>query len=90
MKTFLAIFNALPTIIQSVQAVENAVPAPQAGKQKLDLILGAAATAWETTQVVEQAITKDQLLTSVTALTNLTVATLNAVGAFKKSNPASK
>ena len=47
MNTFLLIFNALPAILQSVQAVEAAIPMSQAGQQKMNLILGAAETAWE-------------------------------------------
>ena len=82
MNTFFLIFNALPTIIQSVQAIEAAMPMPQAGQQKLNLILGAAATAWEFGQVV-QALPKNNTVAAVQTLTNLTVASLNAAGVFK-------
>jgi len=87
MNTFLMFFNALPTIIQSVQAVEAAVPMPQAGQQKLNLILGTAATAWEVSQVV-QALPKATTVQAVQTITNLTVATLNAAGVFKHTTPA--
>ncbi|HEX4134136.1 MAG TPA: hypothetical protein VHY84_05895 [Bryobacteraceae bacterium] len=88
MNTFLQILNALPTIIQSVQAVETAIPLPQSGKQKLDLILGAAGTAWEIGQVGQQ-ISKTNTLQAIETLTNLTVASLNAAGVLKSSTPAS-
>ncbi len=84
MKSFLTIFNSLPAILQSVTAIEAAIPVPQAGKQKLDLILNAAATAWGATQVTQQ-ISQNQMLNSVAAITNLTVATLNATGVFKNT-----
>jgi hypothetical protein len=87
MNTFLLVFNALPTIIQSVQAVETAIPMPQSGQQKLNLILGAAATAWEVGQVVQQ-LPKSNTVAAVQSITNLTVSTLNAAGVFKQSTPA--
>jgi hypothetical protein len=84
MNTFLMVFNALPAIIQSVQAVEAAVPLPQSGQQKLNLILGAAGTAWELGQAT-QTLSKGNTVDAVQAITNLTVATLNAAGVFKHS-----
>jgi hypothetical protein len=87
MNTFLLVFNALPTIIQSVQAVETAIPMPQSGQQKLNLILGAAATAWELGQVVQQ-LPKSNTVAAVQTITNLTVSSLNAAGVFKHATPA--
>jgi hypothetical protein len=83
MNTFLMVFNALPAIIQSVQAVESAVPLPQAGQHKLDLILGAAGTAWELGQATQQ-LSKGNTVQAVQAITNMTVATLNTAGVFKR------
>ena len=87
MNTFLAVFNAFPTILGAVQAVEAAVPIPQSGQQKMNLILGAAAAAWEIGQAQQQ-LSKNQMLNAVSALANLAVAGLNASGIFQKSNPA--
>ena len=89
MNTFLLIFNALPTILQSVQAIETAFPLPQAGQQKLNLILGAAGTAWELGQAV-QTLPKNNTVAAVQAITNMTVASLNTAGIFKHSTPATK
>jgi hypothetical protein len=88
MNTFLNVFNALPAVIGAVQAVEVAIPVPQSGQQKLNLLLGAAAAAWEVSQV-EQALSKSTTLNAITALTNLTVASLNAAGVFNQSVPVS-
>jgi hypothetical protein len=91
MNTFLLIFNALPTIIQSVQILETAIPMSQAGQHKLNLVLGAAGTAWELGQVGQQ-VSKSSTVQAVQTLTNLTVATMNATGAFKHAGvvPANK
>lgn len=86
MKTFLSLFNVLPSILQAVQAVEAAMPIPNAGKQKMDLILGATATAWQVSQIGQQ-VSKEDTLTAVQAIANLTVATLNNAGVFRKSAP---
>lgn len=40
MKTLLTILQMLPALIQAVKQVEEFVPVPGAGKQKLDLIIG--------------------------------------------------
>jgi hypothetical protein len=82
MKNFLAAFNALPSILLAVQAVETAVPLPNRGKQKLDIVLGAAAAAWEATNTQQQ-LSKDTTLNFVQALVNISVAGLNAAGALK-------
>jgi hypothetical protein len=84
MKTLLAVFNAFPAILQTVQAVEGAIPLPKAGAQKLNLVLNAAGTAWEIGQVAEQ-INKTNWLSAVEAMTNLAVAGLNAAGVFGTS-----
>jgi hypothetical protein len=84
MKTFLAVFNAFPAILQTVQAVEAAIPLPKSGAQKLNLVLGAA---WEVGQVGEQ-INKTNWLAAVQAITNIAVAGLNAAGVFGTSGNA--
>jgi len=84
MKTLLAVFNAFPAILQTVQAVETAIPLPKSGLQKLSLVLGAAGSAWEIGQVGEQ-INKTNWLSAVEAMTNLAVAGLNAAGVFGSS-----
>jgi hypothetical protein len=88
MNTFLAVFNAFPAILGAVQAAETAVPLPQKGQQKLNLVLGAAACAWDIGQI-EQQISKSNMLSSVLAITNVTVAGLNAAGVFTQSAPVS-
>jgi hypothetical protein len=81
MNTFLTVLNAFPAILASVQAVEAAIPLPKVGQQKLNLVLGAATTAWELGSVVEQ-MNKTNWLTAVEVMTGITVAGLNAAGVF--------
>ena len=81
MNTFLAVFNAFPAILASIEAVEAAIPIPKTGQHKLNLVLGAAGTAWELGQVGEQ-ITKSNMLAAVVAMTDITVAGLNSAGVF--------
>jgi hypothetical protein len=87
MNTFLAVFNAFPAILASVQAVEAAIPMPKSGQQKLNLVLGAATTAWEIGEVGEQ-MNETNMLAAVAAMTNIAVAGLNAAGVFATSQPA--
>lgn len=84
MKTFLSIFNAFPAVLGAVQAVEAAVPMSNAGQQKMNLVLGAAATAWEISQAQQQ-LSKNTMLNAVEALADLSVSSLNAAGVFSTS-----
>jgi hypothetical protein len=88
MNTFLAVFNALPAILQSVQAVEAAIPLPKSGAQKLNLVLGAADAAWEVGQVAGQ-INKTNWISGIQVITDLTVAGLNAAGVFSTTGGSS-
>ncbi len=81
MKTFFNILNSIPAIIGAVQTVETALPLPQAGEQKLNLVLGLAGAAFDVAQAGEE-ISKGQLLSGVQAITAITVAALNAAGVF--------
>lgn len=86
MKNFLAVFNTLPSVLNAVVAVESAIPVSGAGEQKLNLVLGAAAAAWEASQQ-QQSLSKDTTLNAISAITLLAVAGLNTAGVFKKSAP---
>jgi hypothetical protein len=84
MNTFITVFNAFPAILATVQALELAIPMPKTGQEKLNLVLGAAATAWELGEVGEQ-INGTNMLAAVEAMTNIAVAGLNAAGVFGTS-----
>jgi len=74
--------------LQSVQAVDAAIPLSQAGQHEMNLILGAAGTAREIGQVGEQ-ISKTNTVAAVQTIANLAVASLNAAGVFKHATPVS-
>lgn len=82
MKIFLAVFNAFPAILQSVLALESAIQLPRAGEHKLNLVLNAAAAAWDAGHNVNP-LSKTDTLSLVQTITNATVAGLNASGVFK-------
>ena len=84
MKIFLAVFNSLPAILQTVLAVENAIPLPQAGQHKLNLVLNTAAIAWDASHGANQ-LSKNDTITMMQTLATATVAGLNAAGVFKSS-----
>ena len=88
MKTFLAVFNIFPAVLGAVAAVESAVPVQGAGQHKLNLILGAALSAWEVSQQ-QQLLSKDTTLNAIQAMVNLSVAALNAADVFKTTAPVS-
>ena len=88
MNTFLTLFNAFPAVIAAVKAIEVAVPIPQSGQHKLNLVLGAASAAWELSQV-EQSISENTTVNAISATASLAVAGLNAAGVFKKTVPVS-
>ncbi len=81
MNTFLSIFNAFPAILQAAQAVEAAIPMSKSGQKKMNLVLGAAGTAWELGQIGQQ-MNKTNAVAAVEAMTNVAVAGLNAAGVF--------
>jgi hypothetical protein len=88
MKTFLSILNAIPAVVGAVQTVETALPLPQAGQQKLNLVLGLAGAAFDVAQAGEE-IGKGQVLAGVQAIATVTVAALNAAGVFSHGSSVS-
>ncbi len=85
----------LPTIIETVKAVETAFPQPGSGAQKLDLVLStvqaAAATVPEVvaatgeTKAAVQAKDVPALTAGLTHVIGAVVSFFNAAGIFKKS-----
>jgi hypothetical protein len=87
MNNFLAVFNAFPAILGAVQAVETAIPLPQSGVTKLNLVLNAAAAAWELSQAQQQ-LSKNTTLNAISAIAGLAVSELNTAGVFHHPAPA--
>ena len=76
MGVLLQVLQLLPFIIQTVQTVEQAIPIAGAGQQKLDLVLNA---------ILAADAGASNLIPSITKIIGNIVATMNAVGIFKKA-----
>lgn len=89
------LFTLAPKVISVIQAVETAVPQPNAGVQKLNAVLStvtaAAAIAPQVTGAtgeVLNAVTHsnvDAITTGLTHMINAFVALFNATGVFQKA-----
>ena len=55
MNIMLAYLKLFPAILAAVHALEEAIPLPQAGKQKLDLLLAMVKTAYDAEESVRKA-----------------------------------
>mgnify|MGYP001613572772 CR=1 FL=1 len=84
MRFFLMFLQLAPHIIDLVKKVEELIPEPGKGKEKLDLVLTTVNTAVAGSTEVAAAVAGHDLEGSVKALVATTVATANATGAFKK------
>jgi len=74
MGTVIAILQLLPAIISAVQAVEAAIPIPQAGATKLNLVLDA---------ILSVGNVAENLIPAIKRVIASIVSTFNAVGIFK-------
>lgn len=80
LKLFLAI---VPLIVQAIQVVEAAIPAPGAGAQKLEMIKQMLQTSVNIAPQI--GATFEQLWPTIQSIIANTVAAFNATGMFKKS-----
>lgn len=75
MKTLLTIIQMLPALIQAVRQIEEFVPLPGAGKQKLELILG----------IVEDTVDDAKsMIPTIAKVVGRIVGLANAAGVFAK------
>jgi len=82
MKTLIAYLQLLPTVIGAVQSLENAIPVPATGKQKLDLLLGIVKTAYDTEETVRREFPWEKLSSLISTAATSIVSALNALGVF--------
>ncbi len=85
MKTLIAYLELFPTILASVKSLEEAIPLPQAGKQKLDLLLAAVKAAYDAEESIREDIPWEKLAGIVTRAVKSVVESLNAIGVFRRS-----
>lgn len=85
MNTFLIILKLFPLILSIVRSVEDAIPLPGQGKQKLDLVLDILKTAYEGSNSLAADFSWDKLVAVVVPMVGKIVDLHNALGLFQKS-----
>jgi len=85
MNTFLIILKLFPLILSIVRSVEDAIPLPGQGKQKLDLVLDILKTAYEGSSSLAAGFTWDKLVAIVVPMVGKIVDLHNALGLFQKA-----
>ena len=85
MNTFLIILRLFPLILSIVRSVEDAIPLPGQGKQKLDLVLDILKTAYEGSSSLAADFSWDKLVAIVVPMVGKIVDLHNALGLFQKS-----
>lgn len=89
MSKWIAYLQLIPMILKLVPAFEDAFPIPQSGKDKLNLFLELAGTAWDAAKgAMGHALSKDEALAFIPTAVGIVVKALNALGVFKTSTPA--
>ena len=84
MNTFLIILKLFPLILSIVRSVEDAIPLPGEGKQKLDLVLDILKTAYEGSNSLAAEFSWDKLVAIVVPMVGKIVDLHNALGLFQK------
>jgi hypothetical protein len=87
MSTLLLILQIFPLVLSAVKAVEEAIPLPGQGKQKLDLVLDVIKSAYDASTELTSAFSWQKLVSLVVPMIDKIVALNNALGLFKKSTP---
>lgn len=85
MNMLLTALKLLPLVLAAVKAVEEAIPLPGQGKQKLDLVLDVIKSAYEASTSLSKEFSIEKLIILVVPMINQIVALHNALGLFQKS-----
>lgn len=80
-------FILFPLILETIRAVEVAIPIPKTGQAKLDLILGIAEQIYQAEPDLQAQISAKDYAAMITNMTGLIVSVLNAAGVFKTTTP---
>ena len=83
MKTLIAWLQLFPLILSSVKVLEEAIPLPSSGKQKLDLLLSVVQAAYNAEQSIQKEIPWSQIESIVKSAVSSVVNALNTLGLFK-------
>ena len=85
MNTLLIVLRIFPLILGAVKAVEEAIPLPGQGKQKLDLVLDVIKSAYDASTDLASSFSWQKLVALVVPMISQIVALHNALGLFQKS-----
>jgi hypothetical protein len=85
MNAVLIILKLFPLVLAAVKAVEEAIPLPGQGKQKLDLVLDVIKSAYDAGSDLSASFSWEKLVALVVPMINQIVALHNALGLFQKS-----
>ena len=88
MKALSIVLTLFPVILSAVKAVEDAIPLPGAGKQKLDLVLNVVKQAYDASADLSHAFSWEKLVALVVPMIANIVSLHNQLGLFSKSAPA--
>jgi hypothetical protein len=87
MKKLTIILHLFPMILVAIKAVEEAIPLPNQGRQKLDLVLDVLKQAYDASAELSQSLSWDGLIAIAVPMIAKIVAVHNALGLFQKSTP---
>ncbi len=88
MKALSIVLTLFPVILNAVTTVENAIPLPGAGKQKLDLVLNVVKQAYDASADLSHAFSWDKLVALVVPMIANIVSLHNQLGLFTSSTSA--
>ena len=84
MNTFLMILKIFPLVLSAVKVVEEAIPLPGQGKQKLDLVLDVIKSGFDASADLAKQFSWEKLLTVIVPMIARIVDLHNALGLFHK------
>ena len=90
MKQLLIILQIFPLVLSAIQAVEAAIPIPNQGKQKLDLVLDVVKSGFDASADLAKSFSWDGLVAVVVPMIAKIVALHNVLGLFKTSAQTTK
>ena len=83
MQTLLTYLKLFPNILAAVGALEEAVPIPATGKQKLSLLLAVVKTAYDSEEAIRKEVPWDKLARIINDAVKTVVETFNSLGLFR-------
>jgi len=83
MQKLISWIKLLPSLVEAVLHLEQAIPLPSSGRAKLDLLLDIVRAFYDTEESVRQDFAWDKLAGLVTAAVARIVAALNKLGLFR-------